>query len=962
MNKNTEDHTKVKKEMSFTIVGIGSSAGGLEALEVFFENMPATSGMAFVIIQHQEPSHSGLLPELLQKLTKMKVHRASDGLKIKANNVYVIPPNKNMSVLNDTLFLFDPIKTRGIRLPIDLFFRSLAIDHQEKCVGVILSGMGSDGSIGIKTIKENNGFVAIQDPKNAKFNSMPKSAIESVEPDIIAPVAELPEKIIDFVLHQKTKKSELKNNNNLEKIIVLLRNQTGNDFSMYKKNTLYRRIERRKNIHQIDTISNYIRFLQENPHEIELLFKELLIGVTTFFRDTPVWEKLKEVVLPELISKFPEGYTMRAWIAGCSTGEEAYSFAITFKEVIESVFPNKKCTLQLFATDLDNDAIDKARKGYFSENNIIDITPERLKRFFTKDSQGYRISNSIRELIVFAPQNVIKDPPFTKLDFISCRNMLIYMEPELQRKLIPLFNYSLNPGGILVLGSSETLGNHNNGFEEVDSKLKIYKRNTTFINKELIDFPSIYYHTNIMSTEKKIETKTVDNIQSIADKILLQQYAPASVVVNEKGDIIYITGRTGKYLEPVAGKANWNIHSMAREGLNHELLGAFRKATQNYDPITIPNIKIGEGSLASYINLTVQRLKEPEAVKNMVLIVFNDSPSPSIIEKEIGKNNNKSTSELQKSLEIELRRCQQEMQRIQEEMQTSEEELKSTNEELQSTNEELQSTNEELTTSKEEMQSLNEELQTVNVELQRKVTDYIRANDDMKNLLNSIEVATLFLDKELNIRRYTDQVTQIFKLRTADIGRPFTDLVSDLCYPEIATDANQVIKSLIYIQKATVTTDGRWYNVRIMPYRTVDDRIDGLVITFTDITAFKNLESELKLSEERFRISLENTPISVFNQDNELRYTWIHNPFINRSIEDIIGKKDEDFLTNESVTQLNEIKTAVLKSGKSQNKEIQLAVHGIKNTYKLMVSPLKNSEGTIIGITGITWDINKLGS
>lgn len=957
----SEDTIQLNKETQFPIVGIGSSAGGLEALEVFFENMPQKSGMAFVIIQHQDPHHEGLLKDLLQKKTQMKVTLAFDGLPIKPDAVYVIPPNKNMSVLNDTLYLFEPKKNKRVNSSIDFFLRSLATNRQEKSIAVILSGMGSDGSNGLKSIRENNGIIAVQDPKTAKYSSMPTAAIETVHPDIIAPIERLPLKIIDLYLKHEATKIVI-NNSNLDKIIELLRNQTGNDFSKYKKNTLYRRIERRKNIHQITSIKNYIRLLEENPHEIEILFKELLIGVTSFFRDPEVWTKLKEVILPKLIEKFPDGHTLRAWVAGCSTGEEAYTFAIIFKEVMESYFPEKKCELQLFATDLDTDAIDKARKGFFKENTVENISPERLREFFVKEEKGYRISNRIRELIVFAPQNVTKDPPFTKLDFISCRNMLIYMEPELQRKLIPLFNYSLNPGGILVLGSSETLGNHINGIVEIDSKLKIYERNSNSVTKELIDFPSIYYHNKIMSTEKKIETEKVENIQTIADKLVLQNYAPASVLVNQKGDIIYITGRTGKYLEPVAGKANWNIHSMAREGLASELSNAFKKALQSYDPFTISNIKIGSGNLSSFISLTVQRLKQPESVKNMVLVVFKDIPSVQNFEKNELQTNNKNSSTNQKSLEDELHNCQLEIQRIQEEMQSSEEELKSTNEELQSTNEELQSTNEELTTSKEEMQSLNEELQTVNVELQRKVTDYIRANDDMKNLLNSIDVATLFLDKELNIRRYTDQVTQIFKLRKADIGRPFTDLVSNLHYPDIDIHAKEVIKTLIYIEKAVATTDERWFNVRIMPYRTVDDRIDGLVITFNDITEFKKLETELKISEERFRISLENTPVCVFNQDVDLKYTWIHNPFINRIPEDIIGKKDENFLNPESASVLSELKNTVLKTGQSQNKEIQLVVHGIKTSYKFMISALKNSNGTTIGITGVAWDINKFSS
>jgi len=843
----------------YPIVGIGASAGGLEALEQFFENMPKDNGMAFVVIQHLDPNHVGIMPELLQRITTMKVIQASDRLKVKPNSVYVIPPNKSMSLLKGALHLFDPIETRGLRLPIDIFFRSMADDLQEKSIGIILSGMGSDGSLGLKAIKEKSGIVLVQNPESAKFDSMPRSATTAVIADIIAPAEELPAKLINFLKYAPSVKPdpdiENKNKSNLDKIIILLRERTGNDFSLYKKNTLFRRVERRKILHQIDKIQNYVRFLQENPKELDILFKELLIGVTSFFRDNTVWDKLKEITIPSLISDLPDGYVMRAWIPGCSTGEEAYSLAMAFREAIEISKSHKNISLQIFATDLDNDAVEIARKGTFPKNISVDVSPERLSRFFTTDGEGYRVNSTIRDMVVFAPQNVIKDPPFTKLDILSCRNMLIYMEAELQKKLMGLFNYSLNPGGILILGTAETIGNHNEGFEELDSKLKIYKRTVTLLTSDLIDFPSSFYAPKVMSTEKKISPKTVENIQALANQILLQRFAPASLLVNDKGDILYITGRTGKYLEPVAGKANWNIHAMAREGLQQALPGAFRKAMQTYDPIILHNLKIGTNGGTLLTDLTVQRIDSPESIKGMLLIVFADIPDiseQSIVETRKGKHK---TTGRQKELEMELQRSYEDLQSLREEMQTSQEELKSTNEELQSTNEELQSTNEELMTSKEEMQSLNEELQTVNVELQSKISDFVRANDDMKNLLNSTEIATLFLDKELNIRRYTDQVTNIFKLRIADIGRPFTDLVTHLKYPDIEIHARQVIKNLTFVETATQTHDGRWFNVRIMPYRTVDDRIDGLVITFIDITLSKKLEIQFKEVNEELQKS-----------------------------------------------------------------------------------------------------------
>ena len=868
----------------FPIVGIGASAGGLEALEQFFGNMPSDSGMAFVVIQHLDPNHVGIMPELLQRITPMKVCQASDCLKVKPNCVYVIPPNKSLSILNGALNLFDPVESRGLRLPVDIFFRSLAIDMQEKSIGVILSGMGSDGSLGLKAIKEQNGIVLVQDPASAKFDGMPRSATEAVIADIVAPADELPSKLIAYLKFIPPVKSDpdidSKNQSNLDKIIILLREESGHDFSLYKKNTLFRRVERRKGVHQIDKIANYVRFLQENPKEVEILFKELLIGVTSFFRDAAVWEMLKLNVLPALFEELPHGYVLRAWVTGCSTGEEAYSLAIVFKEAMDKIKNHKSLSLQIFATDLDLDAIEKARKGLFSSNITADVSPERLTKFFTIEPEGFRLSTAIREMVVFANQNVIKDPPFTKLNILTCRNMLIYMESELQKKVIALFNYSLNPGGIMVLGSAETLGTFKEGFEDVDAKLKIFKRSGTFRASELIDFPSSFHHKKTPTPSIKTSEKPAENIQVLTDQLLLQRFSPASVLINSTGDILYMTGRIGKYLEPVAGKANWNIYAMARSGLRDVLPVALRKALQNFDPIVIRNVIVGSNGGTHFADVTVQRIENPDSIRGMIIIIFTDLPV-SVEHNDPGSKKGKlRTSGRQKDLEIELQRSYEDLQSTREEMQTSQEELKSTNEELQSTNEELQSTNEELTTSKEEMQSLNEELQTINIELQSKVSDYLRANDDMKNLLNSTEIATLFLDRDLNIRRFTDQVSNIIKLRPTDIGRPFTDLVTELEYPEIDKHARQVLRNLVSIETAITTHKHRWFNVRIMPYRTLDDRIDGLVITFTDITMAKLAEQAMTISETRYRRLFESAKDGILILDAETGKIKDVNPFL----------------------------------------------------------------------------------
>ena len=495
----SKEKITVKDTSLFPIVCLGASAGGLEALEQFLENVPETSGMAYVVIQHLDPTQKGMLPELLQRITGIAVHQAKDRMTVKPDCVYVIPPNKSMSILKGVLHLFDLVETRGLRLPIDYFLRSLADDQHEKAVAVILSGMGSDGSGGIKVIKEKNGIVMVQEPASAKYNSMPQNAIDSIQADIIAPANELPAKLLTFLKHIPVVKinleTELKDQSALEKIIILLRTQTGNDFSLYKKNTMYRRIERRMGVHKVDKILSYVRLLQENPKELDILFKELLIGVTNFFRDTQVWETLEKTTLPAIISGQPEGSVLRAWVAGCSTGEEAYSLAMVFKEALEKTNPHAGISLQIFATDLDNEGIESARKGLFPENISADISPKRLNRFFVKSAEGYRINTEIREMVVFAKHNIILHPPFTKIDILTCRNLLIYMDTELQKKLFDLFYYSLNPQGYMVLGSAETPGTQGHFFSVADARLKIYKRSGTSQAPDLINFPSSFSRT-----------------------------------------------------------------------------------------------------------------------------------------------------------------------------------------------------------------------------------------------------------------------------------------------------------------------------------------------------------------------------------------------------------------------------------------------------------------------------------
>ncbi|MEI7492088.1 MAG: chemotaxis protein CheB [Bacteroidota bacterium] len=944
----------------FPIVGIGASAGGLEALEQFLGYVPENSRIAFVVIQHLDPTQKGMLPELLQRITKMKVFQVKDRMEVKPDCVYVIPPNKTMSILKGVLHLFEPLEARGMRLPIDFFFRALADDQKERSIGLILSGMGSDGSIGIRAIKEKNGIVMVQEPSNAKFDSMPRNAIDSVLVDIVAPANVLPSRLLEFLKHIPLIKSglniDIKDISSLEKIIILLRTYTGNDFSQYKKNTINRRIERRMGVHKIDKISSYVHFLQENPKEIDILFKELMIGVTNFFRDPATWEKLKETVIPDIISNMPPGSILRAWVPGCSTGEEAYSLAIVFKEVLEKFNSHAGFSLQIFATDLDHDAIEIARKGIFPANIAADVSPERLNRFFLPTEEGYFINTEIRETVVFAQHNIIMHPPFTKIDIISCRNLLIYLEPELQKKLIGLFYFSLNSNGIMFLGSSETLGTQSHLFTALDIKMKIFKRAATTLAPEIFDFPAAFSKAKPDIIEKQTPARSVINIQTLADQLLLQHFAPAGVLVNENGDIIYVSGHTGKYLEPAVGKANMNIFAMLREGLRNEFHVAFRKAVVKKEAVSLRNMKTGTNGGTLFFNISIQWIEKPELLSGMLMIIFTDIPES----KRPSKKENKTIHSIRQSeLEKELKYTREKMQDTFEEMQTSQEELKSTNEELQSTNEELQSTNEELTSSKEEMQSLNEELQTLNAELQSKVDDFTKVNNDMKNLLNSTDIATLFLDKELHIRRFTFQSTKIFKLIKSDIGRPFTDLVSDLIYPELSVDSLEVLKTLIFIQKSIPTKDGRWFSVRIMPYRTVDDRIDGLVITFINISDLKKVEIKLHETEQMNSLLLNassdiiiklSTDLKIleFNPEAELFFGFKRLEILNKNfIPTFIPEKNQ----KKSETALRKLQNTLL-GGKFKTQLI--AADGKKPivicSVNILLNNMKLAAGMILQI------------
>ncbi len=842
------------------MVGIGASAGGLASLTEFFRNTPTDTDMAFLVVQHLDPTQKAMLAELLQRVTDMPVHEAKQNMIIQANSVYVIPPNRELRVLDGTLKLETPPEPRGLRLPINVLFSSLASAQNERAIAVVLSGMGSDGTLGLQAIKATGGLSAVEHPDSAQFDSMPRSAIKAGCDDIVAPAAELPARILSYVRRVPEPGEPAKTTDTvpdlnasltrLDPVLRLLQKQTRHDFSLYKPTTLNRRIERRMAIHGIPHLADYTRFLENNRQEVQLLFRELLIGVTQFFRDPDTWNALIDEGLPTLLASQDSEHPLRAWVAGCSTGEEAYSLAIAFTEAAERLQPGKKMErdLKIFASDISPDAIAIARRGQYSLGIEKAVSKERLARFFSRHDHYYQIQPWIRDKILFASHDVILDPPFTRLDLIACRNLLIYFDVALQRRILPLFHYSLREKGLLMLGSSETIGRLNHLFDPLQPKIRLYQRkpykavrHSDFLLKSYPPMSTLHKEHPVPSNEVPPKGPT-DSLQSAADNLLLQVYSPSAVVLNKDADIVYISGHTGKYLEPGAGKANWNIHAMARKGLGEPLYNALKKSSGQSEPLELTGIAVQTGSGTQVVDLTVQALREPNALKGMTMVVFRDAPTP----KKTSAHRRKSASATEADQTAEIQRYQREIETLREQGNQTREELQTANEELQSTNEELQSANEELTTSKEEMQSMNEELQTINTELETKLEDLFLAQSDMQNVLNSIEIAVLFLDKELNVRRYTERTAKIISLRESDVGRPLAELTSSLDYPELLDDAQQTLDTLAVSQKQITANDDRWFSVRIIPYRRLDNVIDGVVITLVDITDTKKLESSLR--------------------------------------------------------------------------------------------------------------------
>jgi two-component system CheB/CheR fusion protein len=840
---------------NFPIVGIGASAGGLEAFEQFFRHVPVNTGMAFVLVSHLDPDHASMLTEILQRTTAMPVVEAKDLLTVLPNCVYAIPPNRDLSIFHGVLHLSVPDMPRGQRMVIDGFLRSLAEDQGDNAIGIILSGTGTDGTLGLRAIQGAGGISLVQDPATAKYDGMPVSAIQAGYATYVLPVEKMPEQLFSnpriLNLKQEQQAPAASTISGMSRILMLLRSGTGHDFSLYKKSTIGRRIERRMSQHNIDDLEIYARYLKEHPPEVHLLFKELLINVTNFFRDPEAFVALKREILPQLLKDKPEGYIFRVWVAGCATGEEAYSIAILLHEIMDETHQDFKT--QIYSTDLDDDAIAVARGGIYPPNIAQDVTPERLRRFFNKEDAGFRVKKEIREMVVFATQNIIKDPPFTKLDLLTCRNLMIYLEPELQNRVIPAFHYALKPGAVLFLSPSESIGNHTDLFTALNRKWKFYESipSAASIRAVMSSGLSWTRDKNTKGTDEVTPKIKETDFAELTKRALLQSYAPASVVTNLKGDILFVHGDTGKFLRPAPGQATLNVIEMAREGLQLELRSAIHAAAERNTPTMNRVASFGSHGDYHSMSFSVRLLPHPDVGFGLLLVSFQDvadakseppakaqtgallvKPSKPLRGKRAGAD------ELQRAeeLERELAYTKENLHATIEEQQASNEELKSTNEEMQSTNEELQSTNEELETSKEELQSLNEELVTVNAELQDKIEQLAGMQNDMKNLLDNINVGTIFLNESLNIKRFTREAVKVYRLVASDVGRPLADIKSNIEGDDLLAEALSVLETLVPREREVRTVSGEWYLARVQPYRTLDNVIDGVVLTFTDVT------------------------------------------------------------------------------------------------------------------------------
>jgi len=832
------------------VVGIGASAGGLEALKEFFAAMPAASGLAFVVIQHLDPTHVSYMADLLAKGTAMSVVPAEHGTAVAADTVYTIPPNKFLMIRGGRLCLSEPEKRDGIRMPIDFFFRSLAEDQRDNAVCVLLSGSGSDGTQGLREVRAGGGMTLVQHPETAQFDAMIKSAIATGMVDRVLPLREIPEAILGYQrrAYADIKTDEQARLDTFDAILDLLATRSENDFTAYKKTTLLRRADRRMGINRLASLSDYLRFLQTRPDEIDQLAKDMLIGVSSFFRDPEAFEELRRSVIAPLVRERADGSSLRVWVPGCATGEEAYSIAISLSEELEAA--NKRCPLQIFASDIDGDALKFARDGIYPQSIAADVSEPRLNHFFIKQDTGYQVGKPLRDSVIFSAQNLLTEAPFSKLDLISCRNLLIYIEPAVQRRLLSVFAFALNRDGYLFLGNADGMVAQSPLFSAVSAKWRIYRRDSR-APSGIAEFSfSLGGKTWGIDPLRKREAIPYANLSEFNQEAILKHFDASVVLIDEQGNILYFYGSTGKYIDHPTGEASLNLLKMIENSLTAKFRLALREAVKDNRPVTLDRLRFNRAGSSLVVDVTIRPVTARSKDIRLFAVIFVEARerAPALPE-SVAPADGGDDEPVVAQLESELKTLKAEFQATIDDHETSTEELKAANEEILSINEELQSTNEELETSKEEIQAVNEELNTVNNQLNQKVEELTEVNSDLVNFLNASEVATIFLDNELRIKRFTPSAQNLMSLIPSDLGRPVGHMTHKLTGLDLVADALGVLRGLAPVTKEVQAADGRWYAMRCLPYRTLDNKINGAILTLNDVTQLK--QSEVSMEEAR---------------------------------------------------------------------------------------------------------------
>lgn len=991
--KNTE---LARSTLRFPVVGIGASAGGLKALLTLFEHMPADCGMAFVVIMHLSPKHESNADKILQNVTKMPVLQVTQSVPIERNHIYVIPPAMDLSMNDGYLRLLEPKRERGPQVAVDLFFRALADVHHSHAIGIVLSGSGSDGSVGLSRIKEQGGITLAQAPEDAEYDSMPHSALETGMVDIVLPVAEIPQKLVELghnleallakqepiaspgdteqagnaqgeVEHDHAHAQSKPNERALREILGALRARTGHDFRHYKQATVLRRIERRMQVNALRDMPSYARHLQGHPEETPALLADMLIGVTNFFRDREAFEALERDVIPTLFEEKESAgnKTLRVWSAACSTGEEAYSLAMLLADQAE-LSDSTRMSLQVFATDIDDRALDTARVGVYTEGIVTDVPPGRLRKYLVKEQNHFRMRKELRERILFARHNILRDPPFSRLDLISCRNLLIYLDRDIQLEVLRMFHFALNPGGFLFLGSSETADPCSQFFTPIDKKNRIYRARE--VSSPLRRAPAGPFRGFALAAPARpslSEPSRRSRKFSFADvhQRALEQYAPPSVIVNHEAEIVHMSDRAGNFLRYVGGEPSLNLTTLVHPQLRLELRTALYQATHTGKSVEARRVRLERDGRNYWVNMVVRPFRDNEAGSDYMLVLFDEVEA---CMDSNAKEDADTRDSVLTQLEAELQQTKERLQATMEHSETSTEELRASNEELQAINEELRSATEELETSKEELQSINEELTTVNFELKTKVDETSKINDDLQNLISSTDIATVFVDRKMRIKWFTPRAKDIFNVIGNDAGRSLFDITHRLDYPQLHKDATQAFEELRLVEREISDQKReRWFLARLLPYRTLDDRIQGAVLTFIDITDRRRAEEELRAGEAHMKLLAQSTKgyaIITLDCDGTIT-TW------NRGAEIIFGHREQEAIgrkvdliyTEEDCRQgvPEAERKRALRQGQATDERWHVRKDGTRCFFSGLVNPLVDNDGKVTGFAKIARDLTE---